>query len=99
VQVLQQELEQRWQAMFTALQAGDDVPPSLRLRTEGLMEAAVLLELASPAQLVEDMQRCYEAAFGRTLDEDLGRDWQVFFPFPQIPAMSKRAPVYPSTPD
>jgi hypothetical protein len=99
VQVLQQELEKRWEAMFTALQAGDDVPPALRLRTEGLMEAAVLLELATPVQLLEAMQRYYRSAFGCGIDEDFGCDWQVFFPFPQIPAMSKRAPVHPSTPD
>ena len=91
------ELEQRWQSMFAALAGGDDVPPTHRLRAEGMMEAAVLLGIATPAVLVASMDRCYRAAFGRGIDEEFGADWQEFFPFPQIPAMARRAPVYPST--
>ena len=97
--VLQAELEQRWKSMFSALANGDDVPPGQRLRTEGMMEAAVLLGIATPAALVASMDRCYHVAFGRGLNEEFGADWQEFFPFPQIPAMAKRAPVYPSTRD
>tara|TARA_B110000977_G_scaffold39906_1_gene53650 strand:- start:996 stop:1295 length:300 start_codon:yes stop_codon:yes gene_type:complete len=99
VDVLQTEIEQRWCTMFTALAAGDDVPPSQRLRAEGMMEAAVMLGIATPDVLIETMDRCYRAVFGCGLDEAFGEDWQAFFPFPQIPAMSKRAPVYPSTRD
>ncbi len=97
--MLQTELEQRWQTMFAALADGDDVPPAQRLRAEGMMEAAVLLGIATPAALVASMDSCYRAAFGRAIDEDFGADWQAFFPFPQIPAMMQRAPVYPSTRD
>jgi hypothetical protein len=97
--VLQTELEQRWQSMFAALAGGDDVSPGQRLRTEGMMEAAVLLGIATPAALLESMDGCYLAAFGRSIEEEFGADWQAFFPFPQIPAMAKRAPVYPSTRD
>jgi hypothetical protein len=97
--LLQAELEQRWQRMFSALADGDDVPPGQRLRTEGVMEAAVLLGIATPAELVASMDRCYRLALGRGLTEAFGADWQEFFPFPQIPAMAKRAPVYPSTRD
>ena len=97
--VLQTELEQRWQSMFAALAGGDDVPPSQRLRAEGMMEAAVLLGVATPFALVASMDRCYRAAFGQGIDEEFGPDWQAFFPFPQIPAMMQRAPVYPSTRD
>ena len=96
---LQVELEQRWRTMFVALAAGDDVPPTQRLRAEGMMEAAALLQIATPDELTQSMQRCYRAAFGRGIDEDFGADWQAFFPFPQIPAMGLRAPVYPSTRD
>ncbi len=99
MQVLQTELEQRWQSMFAALAGGDDVPPSQRLRAEGMMEAAVLLGLATPEALVASMDRCYKAAYGRGISEEFGADWQEFFPFPQIPAMMQRAPVYPSTRD
>ena len=97
--ILEAELEQRWCAMFSALAAGDDVPPSQRLRAEGLMEAAVLLAIASPEALSDAMDRAYQSAFDRSLCDDFGDDWQEFFPFPQIPAMPKRAPVYPSTKD
>lgn len=97
--VLQTELEQRWQRMFAALAGGDDVSPGQRLRTEGMMEAAALLGITTPAVLLESMERCYLAAFGRSIEEEFGADWQEFFPFPQIPAMARRAPVYPSTRD
>ena len=93
------EIEQRLDTMFAALAAGADLPPSQRLRTEGMLESAALLAIASPEELVAIMERRYGAAFGRTLAEDLGEDWREFFPFPQIPAMARRAPVYPTTSD
>jgi hypothetical protein len=96
---LEAELESRWCAMFTALADGADVPPTQRLRTEGMMEAAALLGIATPETLTAAMQRCYVAAFGRDIDADFGDGWQEFFPFPQIPAMGVRAPVFPSTRD
>ena len=93
------ELDVRWKIIFSSLAAGNDVAPSLRLRTEGLMEAAVLTGEASMEQLTQQMAASYERAFGRALAQDFQADWQDFFPFPQIPAMAKRAPVYPSTKD
>lgn len=93
------ELDARWRRIFTSLADGNDVAPGLRLRTEGLMEAAVLSGESSPEQLTQQMEASYHRAFGRTLAQDLEKDWQAFFPFPQIPAMAKRAPVYPSTKD
>ncbi len=96
---LETELEQRWHTMFAALAAGDDVSPGLRLRTEGMMEAAALLDVATPDALQASMNSCYQRAYGHAIAEDFGADWQAFFPFPQIPAMAKRAPVYPSTKD
>ncbi len=96
---LEAELEARWRAMFTMLADGDNVPPTQRLRAEGMMEAAVFLGIATPNALTASMARCYRAAFRRSIVDDFGDDWQAFFPFPQIPAMGLRAPVYPSTPD
>ena len=98
-QELTQELTQRWSAMFASLAAGDDVPPSRRLRAEGVMEAALLLGAATAGELDRAMDECYRQAFGRSLEEDFGVDWREFYPFPQIPAMGRRAPVYPSTRD
>ncbi|TDG12942.1 hypothetical protein E2F43_15425 [Seongchinamella unica] len=96
---LQEELQQRWQRMFAALARGEDLPPGRRLRAEGMAEAAVLLGLATAEELDEIMDKCYYAAFGRPLADDFGEDWRGFTPFPEIPAMARRAPVYPSTAD
>jgi hypothetical protein len=97
--VLLTELNQRWGAMFATLAAGDDVAPAQRLRAEGMMESAVLLELTTIDGLLQAMDDTYRGIHGRGFAEDFGEDWQDFFPFPQIPAMAKRAPVYPSTSD
>ena len=98
MQNLLPEIQRRWTDMFTALAAGDDVPPGQRLRCEGMMEAAVLVGAASEDALSLAMDDCYREAFGRSLAADFGADWQAFFAFPQIPAMARRAPVFPSAP-
>jgi len=94
-----EELSRRWRAMFSDLHAGDDLPPAARLRTEGMMEAAVLLEIATEEELQGLMAGCYAEIFGTSLAQEFGADWADFFAFPQIPAMARRAPVYPSTKD
>lgn len=94
-----EELSRRWRAMFSALQRGDDLPPGTRLRTEGMMEAAVLTGAATAVELQALMDGCYQEIFGTGLAEQFGADWGDFFVFPQIPAMARRAPVYPSTKD
>jgi len=63
------------------------------------MEAAVLEGLATAAELDLAMGGCYRTAFGRAIAEDFGADWREFHLFPEIPAMARRAPVYPSTRD
>lgn len=94
-----EELSKRWQIMFSELQQGDDLPPGVRLRTEGMMEATVLLGIVSAEELQSLMAARYEEAFGTSLAEEFGVEWADFFVFPQIPAMARRAPVYPSTKD
>ena len=93
------ELSTRWTEIFEALVAGEDVPPTSRLRTEGMMEAAVLTGQATSDELSQAMSACYLAVFGRTISKDFGDNWREFYPFPQIPAVGQRAPVYPSTRD
>lgn len=93
------EIEQRLRHQFTALAEGRDVPPAARLRTEGMMEAAVIAAEVNVEQLTGAMEAAYEGAFHVTLAEEFGKDWQQLFPFPQIPAMMRRAPVVPSTKD
>jgi len=89
------ELQRRWQAIFSQLRSGGEVPPSMRLRAEGLMEAVVLLKIADVAELQGSLAVVYADCF----DEPLPPDWQDIFPFPQIPGFGLRAPVYPSTSD
>lgn len=91
------EVQQRWRLMFSTLAAGNDLPPTQRLRTEGLMEAVVLSGEQTAQWLHADMDAAYREVYGRALADDFGLDWQDFYPFPQIPAVTKRAPVYPST--
>ena len=90
-----EELQQRWRFIFTSLVAGGEVPPSVRLRTEGMMETLVLMELATAAELQDAMASCYQQSYG----EGLPTDWRELFPFPQVPGFGRRAPVYPSTSD
>ena len=99
MQPLISELETRWHQMFSALADGDDLPPGIRLRAEGVMEAAVLVGDAEPAEIDAAMDTCYRQAFGCSLEQEFGEGWRDFFPFPQIPAMARRAPVFPSTAD
>jgi hypothetical protein len=99
VQELMDSIDQRLQALLSQLSAGLDAPPGQRLRLEGLMEAAVLAKIASEAELRALLEVRYREAFGRRLEDDLGEGWESFFPFPQVPAMARRAPVFPSTRD
>jgi hypothetical protein len=85
----------RWHAIFTCLQQGGEVPPSQRLRAEGMMQILVELEMASAQQLQAAMAACYLRCYGQALPAD----WADLFPFPQIPGFGVRAPVYPSTHD
>jgi len=91
------EIRERLQSMFADLAAGADVAPTLRLRTEGLMEAAVFAGASDPEGLDALQDQCYRAAFGAAIEDHFGSDWRAFYPFPQIPAVGRRAPVYPST--
>jgi len=90
-----EELNRRWTIIFSTLAGGGEVAPSLRLRTEGMMESLVLLDLATDVELQQAMEACYRDCYG----ESLPADWRELFPFPQVPGFGQRAPVYPSTSD
>lgn len=95
--VIADELHRRWLALFEALADGEGLTPGHRLRTEGMMEAAVLCEGVEEAALTRAMDACFLQATGQTLADVFGADWRGFYPFPQIPVVTERAPVYPST--
>ena len=94
-----QELERRWHEIFGTLTAGGEIAPSLRLRTEGMMQTLVLLGHAGVEELQQKMADCYLAEYGESLAQVWGENWPELFPFPQIPGFGQRAPVYPSTSD
>ncbi len=96
---LRRELASRWRDMFGRLRDGEDLPPAVRLRAEGMMESAVLVGEATAEQLQQAMDEAYDAVHGHGLVEDFGADWREFYPFPQIPGVMQRAPVWPSTRD
>ena len=87
------DLQQRWRAIFGALAGGGEVPPTQRLRTEGMMETLVMLNFYTEQELQAEMAACYRDCYGAPLENG----WQEWFPFPQIPGFGTRAPVYPST--
>ena len=96
---LLEALKTRWADIYSRLAAGEDCPPGLLLRTEGLMEAALLQGEGSETEIQLAMAASYQRCFGRDLADDFGEDWADFHPFPQIPARMARAPVFPSTRD
>ncbi len=96
---LLEEIRTRLRQLLDGLARGDDAPPGQRLRLEGLQEAAVLVGAATPLQLDAELERVYREVFGRELTRDFGADWREFYPFPQVPAVGRRAPVHPSTAD
>lgn len=96
-QAIREELELRWRRMLERVAAGDDIPPSLRLRAEGLMEALVLAGASTEAELQAAMSAAHARETGNRLEAQLSEDWQRAHPFPQIPFFQQRAPVYPGT--
>jgi hypothetical protein len=99
VNELQAEIIRRLEQMYRTLHAGDDVAPATSLRTEGLLEAAVLAGVADQQSLDQLLNQSYSAVCKTTLAQSFGDDWRDFYPFPQIPLRMQRAPVFPSTRD
>lgn len=94
---IQETLNDRWQRIFCAAATNLDIPPSLVLRAEGLMEALVLSRLSTQEDVWQAMAAVYQDSCGTTLEAEFGVDWSAVHPFPQIPAVMARAPVVPST--
>jgi len=90
---LLQEIDQRGRALYARVAAGHDAPPAHGLRLEGLREAAVLTGAAGEVELQELLDAAHGAAWGESLAERLGQDWQLAHPFPEVPVFMARAPV------
>lgn len=96
---LEDEIRARLTRLFRDLAKGEVAAPGTRLRIEGLLEAAVIAGIATPEALAAMMGGVYQDVFGEAIGVKLGKDWQSWQPFPQIPAFAARAPVSPSTSD
>ncbi|MEM1404238.1 MAG: hypothetical protein AAGG55_12965 [Pseudomonadota bacterium] len=93
------EISHRLTMALEGLAAGDDFPPGQRNRLEGMLEAAVLERLATPASLDETLEALFLRIRGVSIAETLGEDWREFHPFPELPLYMNRAPVVPTTND
>lgn len=91
---LDDDLARRWRSMLEAVAAGEDIPPGQRWRTEGVMEAVVLLGARSSEELQQAMADAYAEVLSRSLEHDLGASWREDYPFPEIPYFMRRAPVH-----
>lgn len=87
---LMEIIESRLHEIFSAYAEGLDVAPAKRFRTEGLMEAACLLEISDANAVVSLVQSCWREYFKQDFPEV--EDGALC-----IPVMMRRAPVYPST--
>jgi hypothetical protein len=96
---LEQEIHRRLRQLFQRLAEGDDAPPAMRLRLEGLREAAVLSGVCSAEQLQAMMDVAHQNVYGQTLSQRFGKDWARYQPFPEVPAFAARAPVTVTTRD
>lgn len=96
---LLEEVENRLQGLLQRVAMGGDVPPGLRYRLEGMLEAAALCGEATEAELEQLVERVHQDIFGVALAERLWDGWEALFPFPGLPIFADRAPVSPSTPD
>jgi len=86
-------IDQRGRALYARVAAGHDAPPAHVLRLEGLREAAVLTGAADEVELQAMLDAAHAAAWGESLIERLGPDWQLAHPFPEVPVFMARAPV------
>lgn len=88
------EVKARLRAMLQAVAAGEDIPPGQRWRTEGLMQALVLLGTRRDEELQQVIEDIHVEVLGQSLADVLGSDWRRDYPFPEIPFFMQRAPVH-----
>ena len=88
---VRQPIERRLLQIFGDYQAGRDVPPALRVTTEGMMELALAAGLLSQRQLDDCLNKAYSRCFQSEAEPPLRA--------PLIPVLMKRAPVVPTTKD
>ena len=96
---LLQQIEARFTEVLTRIGNGDDVPPSMALRLEGLLEAAEISGGADRRELDALLDAVHRRETGLGIEDRLGPQWRRLLPFPALPVFMDRAPVSPSTSD
>lgn len=61
------------------------------------MQSAVVLAIASEADLQKLFEERYQDLTGRCIKTQFGETWADFFQFPSLPLFAKPAPVQPTT--
>lgn len=61
------------------------------------MQSAVLLAIASEADLQKLFEERYQDLTGLCIKTQFGDNWTDFFLFPSLPLFAKAAPVQPTT--
>ncbi len=95
----ERELRGRLACLLRSLADGDDAPPALRFKAEGVAEAGLALNLVSAQELAALLDAIYREGCGAAIGER--------FPYPAaacidaartrvtLPFAMRRAPVYP----
>ena len=84
------QISSRLLDIFSAYQRGDDVPPAQLFHTEGFVEACCVMGVITREEAFQIMAAVYTQVFNEPLVNSSEQEFQ-------IPALMKRAPVYPST--
>jgi hypothetical protein len=97
----EQALRARLGALLGALAAGDDAPPALRYKAEGLAEAGLALGLVSAPELAALLDAVYTECCGAPVAELFPFDASACVDAVQqrvsLPFAMRRAPVHPGT--
>ena len=96
-EVLLGEIDGRLRNFFVELGDGGNSSPACRFQLEGMLRAAVILEISTPAALWQRLSRVHADVCGASAESVFGQPWDDPEGFPELPVLGRRAPVYPTT--
>ena len=93
------EIDARLRTLYAELGDGGNSSPGYRFQLEGLLQAAVILNIATVPGLWQLLDRVYTELYGHSAESVCGSAWEDPGGFPALPVRGQRAPVYPTTKD
>jgi hypothetical protein len=96
-EILLIQIDDRLESFFAEMRDGGNSSPASRFQLEGLLQAAVTLEIATQATLWQRLSRVYSEVCGVSAESVFGEPWNSQEGFPALPVLGRRAPVYPTT--